>query len=185
MGDLTLYKTSQEFESLIELLDRDVLEDFEADALKKRLSNAIKVQGNDIIKYYINEMADIEVLKREIKRLQTMKSAREARLETFKERLTENMRALQCNKIPTPYGNITLALDGKVQSVEISKDIDLEKIPEEYLSIKKDINKTNLKKALQEGKSFEGIELISKPAKVAFRLGQDSKDYISDNIIEE
>ena len=185
MGDLTLYKVSKEFESLVDLLDRDVLEDFEKEALKKRLSNAITTQGNDIMKYYINEMADIEVLKNELKRLRTIKSAKEARIEAFKNRLTENMRALQCSKIPTPYGNITLALDGETQTIEVSENADLNKIPEEYLTIKKDINRTSLKKALQEGKSFEGIELVSQPAKVSFRLGQDSKEHITDVATEE
>lgn len=180
MSDFTLYKVSQDFESLVDLIDRDVLEEWELKELKKKISGAIMTQGKDIMKYYINEMADIEVLKSEIKRLQIIKSSKEARIDRFKDRLTENMRTLNVKKIPTPLGNITLALDSVTESIEIADNIDLDKIPEEYLKVSKEVRKTDIKKAIKAGEKFEGVELVESPARVAFRLGQESKDYIAD-----
>ena len=80
MSDFTLYKVSQDFENLIDLIDRDVLEDWEVEDLKNRLRSAISAQSKDIVKYYISEMADIESLKNEIKRLQIIKSSKEAKI---------------------------------------------------------------------------------------------------------
>lgn len=178
MSDFTLYKISQDFESLIDLIDRDVLEDWEVAELKQRLSSAIMTQGKDIMKFYINEMADIETLKQEIKRLQVIKSSKEAKIDRFKDRLTENMRTLKVKKIPTPLGNITLALDSVTESVEIADDVNLDNIPEQYIKVTKEIRKSDIKKAIQSGEKFDGVNIISSPARVSFRLGQESKDYI-------
>lgn len=178
MSDFTLYKISQDFESLIDLIDRDVLEDWEVAELKQRLSNAITTQGKDIMKFYINEMAEIEALKQEIKRLQIIKSSKEAKINKFKDRLTENMRTLKVKKIPTPLGNITLALDSVTETIEVADDINLDNIPEQYLKISKEVRKSDIKKAIQAGESFEGINIVTSPARVTFRLGQESKEYI-------
>ena len=182
MSDFTLYKVSQDFESLVDLIDRDVLEDWEVEELKTRLRNAISIQSKDIVKYYVNEMADIESLKQAIKRLQVIKSSKEAKIERLKDRLTENMRTLKCKKIETPLGNITLALDSVTESVEVQDDIDYDTIPEQYLKITKEIKKSDIKKAIQSGEKFDGVNIISNPARVAFRLGQESKDYISGSV---
>ena len=178
MSDLTLYRVSQDFENLIDLMDRDVLEDWETKELVERLRNAINSQGYDIVKYYVNEMADIEVLKNEINRLKVIKSSKEAKINKLKDRLSENMRTLKCEKIQTPIGNITLSLDGVVESVEVSENIDYDKIPDEYLKTTKEVKKTEIKKAIKSGEKFDGVEIISTPAKVSFRLGKDSKEYI-------
>ncbi len=180
MSDFSLYKVSQDFENLVDLIDRDVLEDWEVEDLKNKMRIAIKAQSKDIMKYYINEMADIESLKNEIKRLQVIKSSKEAKVERLKDRLSENMRTLKCKKIETPLGSITLALDSVTEAIEVSKDIDFNKIPEEYVKTSKEIKKSDIKKAIKAGQTFEGVDLTTAPARVAFRLGQESKDYIAE-----
>ena len=67
MSDFNLYRISQDFGNLIDLIDRDVLEPLEVEEIKLRLSNAIVSQGQDITKFYINEKADIETLNRKLK----------------------------------------------------------------------------------------------------------------------
>jgi hypothetical protein len=180
MSDFTLYKVSQDFENLVDLMDRDVLEEWEVKELEQKLSTAIASQSKDIVKYYINEMADIESLKNEIKRLQTIKSSKEAGIERLKDRLSENMRTLKCPKIATPLGNITLALDSTTEKVEVDENVDYDKIPEQYLKVSKEVKKSDIKKAIQSGETFEGVNIVSSPARVAFRLGQESKDYIAE-----
>lgn len=181
MSDFTLYKVSQDFENLVDLLDRDVLEEWEAEELKTKIKNVISAQSKDIVSYYVNEMAKIETLKNEINRLRIIKSSKEASIERLKDRLTENMRTLKCKKIETPLGNITLALDSTTETVEIKDDVDFDSIPEQYLKISKEIRKTDIKKAIKAGQTFEGVEIVSSPARVAFRLGQESKDYIAES----
>lgn len=180
MSDFTLYKVSQKFESLMDLIDRDVLEEWEAEELKKVVAEEIKANSKDIVRFYINEMADIESLKNEIKRLQIIKSSKEARVERFKDKLTENMRSLSVKKIATPLGNITLALDGVNKTIELKEGADINNIPEEYLRISKELRKTELKKALEDGMTFDEVEIKETPARVRFMLSQEAKDYQSE-----
>lgn len=178
MSDFTLYKVSQEFESLVDLIERDVLEDWEVEELKRRLSSAAMTQGKEIVKFYVNKMAEIEAIKAEMNRLKVLKSSKEASIDRIKERLSENMRALKLPKITSPLGNITLSLDGTTKSVEVDDDIDFTKIPEEYIKTSLEIKKSDIKKALESGETFDGVRIKETPSKVVFRLGQESKEYI-------
>mgnify|MGYP003297191964 CR=1 FL=1 len=178
MRDLTLYKTSQDFEKVLELIEKDSLEDWEIEEFKAKFIDLIKSQSSDIIKFYINQSADIEYLKSEIKRLQTIKSAKEASLEKFRERLTDNMRNLHCPKLASPLGNITLSLEGEVHSVKVDDDIDFDAIPQEFVKVTKEIRKTDIKKAIEAGQTFKGVRIESTPSKASFRLGKESKEFI-------
>lgn len=184
MRDLTLYNISQEFEWVQELLDRDVLEDNEKERLQKMLEEKIQQNSQEIVTYQIEEQAKIDVLAREIKRLQSLKKAAENRMDKFKDRLTENMRKLKCSKIATPLGNVTLALDSVNKSVALKEGADINKIPDEYLRISKELNKTELKKALESGKVIDGVEIVETPARVAFRLSQEAKEIQAEKVGE-
>lgn len=99
MRDVTLYSISQEFEYIAELLDRDVLEEEEKVRLQSMLEEKIKENSREIVTYQIEEQSNIDALSNEIKRLQSLKKAAENRMDKFKDRLTENMRKLQCKKL--------------------------------------------------------------------------------------
>lgn len=176
MRDITLYHVSQEFEYISDLLERDVLEEEERVRLETMLAEKIKQSSQEIITYQIDEQSNIEVLAREIKRLQGLKKAAENRMEKFKDRLTENMRKLQCKKIATPLGNVTLALDGVTTSVALKEGVDINEIPDDFVKITKELRKTELKKALSEGEVIDGVEIIETPARVRFMLSQEAKD---------
>lgn len=180
MRDITLYNISQEFEYVAELLSRDVLEEAEKKYLQTMLAKKIEENSRDIITYQIEEQANIDVLSNEIKRLQSLKKAAENRVDKFKDRLTENMRRLQCKKIATPLGNVTLALDGVNTSIALKEGADINKIPEEYLKITKEIRKTEIKKAIAEGITIEGVEVVETPARVKFMLSKEAKEIQSE-----
>lgn len=184
MRDVTLYNISQEFEFIADLLDRDVLEEDERIRLESMLAEKIKQSSQEIVTYQIEEQAKIEVLAREIKRLTTIKRAAENRMEKFKDRLSENMRKLQCKKIATPLGNITLALDGVNKTVALKEGVDIDTIPEEYIKVTKELKKTELKKALADGETINGIEIIETPARVRFMLSQEAKDIQAEKVGE-
>ena len=175
MRDITLYNISQEFEYISELLDRDVLEDEEKERLQKMLEEKIKESSKEIVTYQIEEQANIDVLSNEIKRLQTLKKAAENRMDKFKDRLTENMRRLQCKKIATPLGNVTLALDGVNKSVSLKEGVDINTIPEQYVKVTKELKKTDIKKAMENGEIIDGVEIVETPAKVRFMLSKEAK----------
>lgn len=175
MRDVTLYNISQEFEYISELLDRDVLEDEEKERLQKMLEEKINESSKEIVTYQIEEQANIDVLSNEIKRLQTLKKAAENRMDKFKDRLTENMRRLQCKKIATPLGNVTLALDGVNKSIALKEGVDINTIPEKFLKVTKELRKTEIKKAMENGETIDGVEVIETPAKVRFMLSKEAK----------
>lgn len=175
MRDITLYNISQEFEYISELLDRDVLEDEEKERLQKMLEEKIKESSKEIVTYQIEEQANIDVLSNEIKRLQTLKKAAENRMDKFKDRLTENMRRLQCKKIATPLGNVTLALDGVNKSITLKEGVDINTIPEQYVKVTKELKKTDIKKAMENGEIIDGVEIVETPAKVRFMLSKEAK----------
>ena len=175
MRDITLYTVSQEFEYIAELLDRDVLEEEEKARLQAMLEEKIKESSREIITYQIEEQSNIDVLSNEIKRLQSLKKSAENRLDKFKDRLTENMRKLQCKKIATPLGNVTLALDGVNKSVSLKDGVDINTIPEKYLKVTKELKKTEIKKAIENGENIDGIEIVETPAKVRFMLSKEAK----------
>ena len=80
-------------------------------------------------------------------------------------------------KIATPLGNITLALDGVNKTIQLKEGADINNIPEEYLRISKELRKTELKKALENGEMFDEIEIKETPARVRFMLSQEAKEY--------
>lgn len=176
MRDITLYTVSQEFEYIAELLDRDVLEEEEKARLQAMLEEKIKESSKEIITYQIEEQSNIDVLSNEIRRLQALKKSVENRLDKFKDRLTDNMRKLQCKKIATPLGNVTLALDGVNKSVSLKEGVDINTIPEQYLKVTKELKKTEIKKAIENGENIDGVEIIETPAKVRFMLSKEAKD---------
>ena len=184
MRDITLYNVSKEFEFLADLLDRDVLEEQERQHIEEMLAQKIQQSSQEILTYQINEQANIEVLAREIKRLQGMKKAAENRMEKFKDRLSENMRRLQCKKIATPLGNVTLALDGVNKSVALKEGVNIDTIPEEFIKVTKELKKTELKKAIADGEVIDGIEVVETPARVRFMLSQEAKDIQSEKVGE-
>lgn len=180
MRDITLYNVSQEFEYIADLLDRDVLEQEEKERLQTMLAEKIKESSREIITYQIDEQAKIDALSNEIKRLQSLKKAAENRMEKFKDRLTENMRKLQCKKIATPLGNVTLALDGVNKSVALKEGVDINIIPEKFLKVTKELKKTEIKKAMAEGEIIDGIEVIETPTRVKFMLSKEAKEIQSE-----
>lgn len=184
MRDVTLYNISQDFEYISELLERDVLEDGEKERLQAMLVEKINQQSREIITFQIEKQANIEVLKKEIQRLQSLKKAEEESIEKFKDRLTENMRKLKCTKIATPLGNITLSLDGVNKSVALKENANINDIPEEFVKTTKELKKTEIKKALENGVIINGVELVETPQRVKFMLSKEAKDIQSEKVGE-
>lgn len=176
MSDMTLYSISKEFEYIVDLLERDVLEEEEKENLQKMLKEKIQQNSKDIISYHINEQAKIDVLKNEISRLQSMKKTIEERTERYKDKLSENMRKLNIPKIETALGNITLSLDSVNKSVALKEGVDINTIPEQYVKITKELKKTDIKNALKDGIKIEGIEIIETPSRAQFRLSKEAKE---------
>lgn len=82
----------------------------------------------------------------------------EARSDRLEDYLQLNMKTAQRLRIENPL--VTIALrEGRDESVEV---IDIATLPIEFVRMKAEANKTELKKALKAGQAIEGARLIVK-----------------------
>lgn len=134
-----------------EIIDSETLEVLEKD-FQKQL--ATKAEG--IVKVLREQKVDIERVEAEIERLEGIKKRLKKYHENFKKYIKYNMTQLDKKKIETPLGNLTLT---QTTATEI---YDEEIIPKEFLKEKVtySVSKTDVKKALQEGKEVAGARLI-------------------------
>ncbi len=102
-----------------------------------------------------NNEAEIEALKKEEKRLADKRRALENKNEYLKDYTFENMKVLGKDKVKA--GTFDLRIQKNPKSVNI---INADLISDDYLRIKKELDKTKIKEALEDGLEVEGAELI-------------------------
>ena len=156
MGDMTIHNIGKEFYSLIEKYENGELsqEQF-ADSLMKVEENKIEKCGNAIC--YLNMLKhNIENMKAEEKRINTMRKPLESRTKNIEETFTYVLSRMGDKEVITRYGIM------KIRKNPSSVVIDDEtKIPAKYTSQKITItpDKTKIKKAIQNGEKVEGARL--------------------------
>ena len=105
------------------------------------------------IKMQRNAEADAERFKAEKDAFAKKQKEAEARAERFKERIKEAMMLTNQQKVDTGLFKLSLR---KTKSVTIS---DLSKLPVEFLKVKVEPNKAEIKKAIKNGQVVLGAEL--------------------------
>lgn len=160
---MKLYELAQEEKKLNELflsaIDEETgeINDSETlEVLEKEFQTQLASKAEGIIKVLREQQTNIEMVEIEIERLNFIKARLEKTNENFKKYIKYNMEQLNKSKIETPLGNISLR---KTTATEI---YDSEIIPKEFMKEKITYtpSKTEIKKALQEGKEVEGARLI-------------------------
>ena len=156
MGDMTIHNIGKEFYSLIEKYENGELsqEQF-ADSLMKVEENKIEKCGNAIC--YLNMLKhNIENMKAEEKRINTMRKSLESRTKNIEETFTYVLSRMGDKEVITRYGIM------KIRKNPPSVVIDDEtKIPAKYTTQKITItpDKTKIKQAIQNGEKVEGARL--------------------------
>lgn len=120
---------------------------------------AIQDEFNDKLEsttYVIqNYRSEIEAIKNEIKRLSNKKKSLENKVNFMTDYMYENMKALDMQKAKA--GTFDLKIQKNPKSVQI---LDETKITDDYIRIKKELDKAKIKEALKNGLTVEGAELI-------------------------
>lgn len=130
-----------------EVLDTEYLEQLEMDR-EKKIENCIK--------FYKNSLADSKIYKEEAQRLSKLAKTSENRAEQMKKYLST---CLNGEKFKSNDG-LHQANFRKSESVEI---VDLFSIPDDFLKYKEpEPNKTEIKKAIKEGRNVAGAVLVEK-----------------------
>ena len=120
--------------------------------LKEELSH----KSSNIIKYISNLDAEAQSIKVEIDRLSKAKKSREKKLESLKRYLISTMQYLEKTKIETDIGTYG------IRKSTALKVLDMNKIPKEYLKVKKEISidKRELTSYIKAGEDIKGVVLV-------------------------
>jgi len=152
-----LYEISAQYK---ELQDMETLDDASMVEAVATTLECIQGDFNDkaqaLVTVVHNMGSDADSLDVEIKRLQSRKTAIKNRQEALKEYLRDNMERTGTKKISCPLFTITC-----VAGREISIINDEALIPDEYMTVKTEINpdKAALTKALKDGTDIPGVSL--------------------------
>lgn len=157
MTALTLYDLKGQWKDLLDRLsDMDldaqtVLDTLEASEVQTALEE--KVQGYEMVARSFE--APIPAIDAEIKRLQALKKASQNRADVLRKRVHDAMVELQIEKIKCPLFEV------RRQKNPVAVEIyNAELVPFEYWKTPEpEINKAELKAALQAGKEIEGARL--------------------------
>ena len=57
----------------------------------------------------------------------------------------------------------------------LKEGVDINTIPEQYVKVTKELKKTDIKKAMENGEIIDGVEIVETPAKVRFMLSKEAK----------
>lgn len=161
-----LYEVSNQFKELEVLAEH---ENLPAEALQdtfEGLQGQFEEKATALISVVQNMDADVEMLDKEIKRLQLRKKAVTNKQESMRTYLRENMVATGIKKIECPLFNITCS-----DSTEIVVIEDESSIPDEYVevSVVQKIDKAAIKKTLKAGGEVAGARLEKGKAKLTIR----------------
>lgn len=125
-----------------EILQEELLEELEKNKEELLEDAALTIK---------NLNAELDALKNEIKLMTERKQRAERNIDTLKKVLKESLNG---EKIKTARVSISYR---KTQVVQITN---LDKIPKQYIKIKKEADKTAIKKALKAGE-VEGAEITN------------------------
>lgn len=105
--------------------------------LEEKVDNCLK-----LVKNY---EADVNSIDEEIRRLQLLKNGKQTNIKNIKEYLKNNLEALNKDKVETSLFKVTVKRNPP--KVMILEEHD---VPAEYLKIKYEVDKSELKNALQD-----------------------------------
>lgn len=119
--------------------------------------NIVHQQANELAaKLSVNEMA-LNDLDSQIKTLQARKKKLQGELEAFKDELREGMTESGIVRIESEEHGILFRLDAPTKRVDIE---DESQVPDKFFRVKKELDKTAIKKALEVGDDVPGALLV-------------------------
>lgn len=156
MGNMTIHNIGKEFYSLIEKYENgEISQEQFAESLMKVEENKIEKCGNAIC--YLNMLKhNIENMKAEEKRINTMRKSLESRTKNIEETFTYFLSKMGDKEVITRYGIM------KIRKTPPSVVIDdMAKIPMQYQKqkIEVTIDKAAIKKAIQNGEKIDGAHI--------------------------
>lgn len=127
------------------------------------MSNLIENRASEIIEQY--DLANVQLtdIDKQIKALQARKKSINDSLEQFKTEARELMEDNNMKAIESEQLGIQIKLGKGTPIVSVEDD---SKVPEKYWRVKRELDKTYIKKALQAGEEIEGCSLSTGKARL-------------------
>lgn len=139
--------------AILECVDEDTGEIFDAEKFEA-LNMKLDLKIENVCLWIKNLKAEAEALKAEKESFAQRQKAAENKMESLKKYISSFL-----DGAPFKTSKVQVSFR-KSEALEITNDAN---IPEEYLRFKEpEVNKTELKKAIKAGKTFEGVELVAK-----------------------
>lgn len=147
---MKLYEITEMYEAM-EALDEDI----DITAALENIDGALEEKLESIAKLVRNLDAKAKAYEEEEKRLRAQKQAAKNRVDAIKRYVKENMEVIGKDKVEA--GIFKWSLQNGPGRVEITDET---KIPEEFFVTEIKPLKTEIKKAIEEGRITEGAEIV-------------------------
>ena len=151
-----LYELTKQLDELHTMvLDGEATEDHLSDTMEM-IEGEFQEKALNVAKFMRSLSPSIEAIDNEIKRLQDRKKAITNKSDWVKNYLLSNMEASDIKKIECDLFTIT-----RVKPRDIVVVDDLDKLPDDYVSVKTSLaaDKKALLKALKDGEEIEGAHI--------------------------
>ena len=157
--DLAIIEAAEALNSLVdeetgEVTDIDIFEALKAEIDGLKMGREKKI--SNVACWYKNLKAEAEAIKAEKQKLAKRQQAIENKAESLKKYLDY---ALQGEKFHDARTSISYR---KSKSVVVDPDLDPFNLPIQFQNVTIEPNKTELKKALENGENVEGVEIVEK-----------------------
>ena len=151
---MKLYELAENYNELLALLDNEEATAEELADTLDGINDAIEVKVDNICRVRKYLEGKVEVYKAEAKRLTALAKQAENNAGSMKNYLDEQLKRMNIKKMDTELFKLSYR---KSDSVNV---IDLDAVPEEYKRITIALDKTAIKKAIKDGKTVNGAELV-------------------------
>ena len=160
---MTLYELTKEQQFLYDLIASGQAVDEETGEVDGTVIEQIEIKKKDIDKkiegtaIFIKQLeADAEALKQEKLRLEKRQKTLVNTAERLRKNLLRNMVAQGKSRFSTTKAGINIRDD------EYVNIYDEKKIPEQYIRVKKEISKVDIKNAIKAGQEVAGAEIATR-----------------------
>lgn len=163
---MTIFELDDSIGSILnkidELVDMETGEITDVDAfevLKSELDSLEEVRDKKISNvacWYKQLIADAEAIKAEKQNLEKRQKYCENKAESLKKYLAYalNGESFKDSRVSISYR--------KSEGIHFDDNFDIQTLPKQYLKVTLDAKKTEIKNAIKNGNTFEGISLVSK-----------------------
>jgi len=162
---LSLFEISSEFFALRDLIENDmeVNEDTGEitdnskllSELFDNLSLTMEDKFDNTQRYILTLNGESDTLDKEIKRLQAKKSALNNKADKLKKMMQNALSVAGLEKFKTPFYSFTIKT---TEALEVES---IDNIPRNYLRVKYEADKVEIKKAIKDGVLFDGCKIIT------------------------